>query len=121
MAENGASAGTEPDLGRGEAVVTSYRGLMMFWAVVLGVLASGAITLQILGPVPTVPKPSWAPMAPLATAPKASTPKPDAAAPPGAPAPAKQATSIPAPDPALQEPAPDYPGRFLPVAQGERG
>jgi len=129
MAENAASAGTGSDPGQAGPAPTRYRGLMMFWAVVLGMVTAGAVTLQVLGPVPP-PKPLWGTLpAPGAMA-MVTAPKPNpvpAGAAPAQPAPApappapKKAAGIPPPDPALQEPAPDFPGRFLPIAQAERG
>jgi polysaccharide deacetylase 2 family uncharacterized protein YibQ len=131
MGENTASAGTASEPGRAEPVPARYRGLLMFWAVVLGMLTAGAVTLQVLGPVRPVPKPGWGQLPAAAVAPPTVALKPNATpgiAPPAQPAvaqaaapAAKRPTGIPPPDPALQEPAPDFPGRFLPIAVGERG
>ena len=130
MAENAASAGTEPGPAPAGPVAARYRGLLMFWAVVLGMMAAGAVTLQVLGPVRPTPKPTWQTIQLPPPVPQPAAPKPNpapanagptATSAPTPPAAAKQATLIPPPDPALREPAPDYPGRFLPIAQGERG
>jgi polysaccharide deacetylase 2 family uncharacterized protein YibQ len=72
-----------------------YRGLIVFWSVVGVVVVAGAVTLQMLGP----PKPKID----QATLLVKSLP------------PAKQLPEIPAPDPALQEPAPDFAGHFLAI------
>jgi polysaccharide deacetylase 2 family uncharacterized protein YibQ len=74
-----------------------YRGLAVFWAVVGTALVAGAITLQLLGPPPAKP------------AAQTSAPAPAKPAEPAKPLP-----TIPPPDAALQEPAPDFPGRNLP-------
>jgi uncharacterized protein len=124
MAENTASAGSGP--GQPGPVAARYRTLMMFWAVVLGVITAGAVALQVMGPVKPAPKPGWgtlpAPGAVAMVAPAKPSPA-TPGAPPAAPAPPapKKSTGIPPPDPALQEPAPDFPGRFLPIAVGDRG
>jgi polysaccharide deacetylase 2 family uncharacterized protein YibQ len=76
------------------ARVTSYRGLAIFWAAVVGFLGVGAVVLQILGP----PKPAAAPH-------PAAPDKPVTAS----------AAPIPAADASLEEPAPDLPGRYLPL------
>jgi polysaccharide deacetylase 2 family uncharacterized protein YibQ len=76
------------------ARVTSYRGLAIFWAAIVGFLGVGAVVLQILGP----PNPAAAPH-------PAAPVKPVTAS----------AAPIPAADAALEEPAPDLPGRYLPL------
>jgi len=121
VADDAAYAATESDPARTGSGATRYRSLMMFWAVVLGMLAAGGVTLQILGPVRAPPKPAWAPIAATAALPKATAPRPNAAPAPAAPTQANETKNIPPPDPAMQEPAPDFPGRFLPIAVGDRG
>jgi polysaccharide deacetylase 2 family uncharacterized protein YibQ len=71
---------------------TSYRGLVIFWTVIAALLGGGGLALQMLGP----PLPSRPALTPI---------KPSAAASP----------AIPEADTALEEPAPDFPNRFLPV------
>jgi polysaccharide deacetylase 2 family uncharacterized protein YibQ len=75
--------------------VTSYRGLAVFWAAVVAFLGVGAVVLQIMGP----PRDTSAQSQPIAAPKKA----------------AATAALIPAPDAALEEPAPDLPGRNLPL------
>jgi uncharacterized protein len=109
MAGDGAS-GAVPVEGQ----AARYRGLIRFWIAVLAVAGAGAVTLQLLGPVPAGHGARQAtPVTPASPAPAApaETPAPAAAA----PAVAKVVT-IMAPDPKLTEPAPDFPGRVLPVA-----
>ncbi len=71
-----------------------YRGLVIFWAAVGLVVVGGAVTLQVLGPPPKRQA------APVVAAAK--------------PVPVKKLPTIQPPDPALQEPAPDFAGRNLP-------
>jgi polysaccharide deacetylase 2 family uncharacterized protein YibQ len=99
MAENAAPT---------RAQAASYRGLALFWAVVICLFGGTALTVQILGPV----KP---PAPPVGSAAPAFTPPP-----PPTSAAAAKAPLIPPPDPALQEAAADYPGRFLPISAGGR-
>jgi polysaccharide deacetylase 2 family uncharacterized protein YibQ len=73
-----------------------YRGLIAFWACIGTIVIVGGGTLQWMGP----------PAAKVAPA------KPHAAA---AAAPDETKPLIPAPLAALQEPAPDFPGHFLPI------
>lgn len=107
------------------------RALGWFWAILLLAAAGGAATLQWLGPPPpaSVPAPGspTGPVAPQASvagpaaaplaAPLAAPPA--ASAPPAAPV-AEEAAGrrvpgpIPPPDPALEGPAPDFPGAMLP-------
>ena len=95
---SGAASRTAPRKGAGR-----YRGLMIFWAVVVaGVLGLG-VTLQVMGP----------PGAKVITAHSTEVVK-IAPAPPG-PALPKPPPSIPAPLTQMQEPAPDFQGRTLPV------
>jgi polysaccharide deacetylase 2 family uncharacterized protein YibQ len=78
--------------------VTSYRGLAVFWAGFIALLGVGAAVLQVMGP----PKPrDFA----------AALPR----SPDGGTAVASGLRPIPPPDPALEEPAPDLPGRSLPI------
>ncbi len=82
--------------------------LAIFWAAVVGGLGLAVIVLAILGP-PPAPAPRRDASAKAAAAHAASLPvppAPTAAHPPGA--------AIAAPDPAFLEPAPDFPGAFLP-------
>lgn len=106
--------GSETAPARGGA----WRPLLRFWAVVGIGLAAGAGVLQVLGPPPrrvaeTPPPPAAAP-APVAPT---LTPATPVATPIAAPA-ARRATQpgapLPAPDPALQEPAPGLDGAMLP-------
>ena len=85
-----------------------YRGLIVFWAVVVAVLLVGGATLQVLGPPPGRVA-SAAPSSPAKDAHVAL-----------APAAAPKPPSIPAPLAALQEPAPDFQGRSLPI-KGQDG
>jgi polysaccharide deacetylase 2 family uncharacterized protein YibQ len=74
-----------------------YRGLLVFWGVVGGVLAATAVTLQVLGPPPA--KVDFAALM----------------APPKPAVPPKKLPVIPPPDPALLEPAADFQGHNLPI------
>jgi len=94
------------------APVTSYRALGLFWAVVLGGAGGGAAVLQALGPPP--PRPYVGP-APIAGAPADADAPQEQVAANAPPPPVARQIPIPPPDPALMEPAPDYPGRFLPL------
>jgi polysaccharide deacetylase 2 family uncharacterized protein YibQ len=76
--------------------VHRYRGLIAFWACIGTIVIVGGATLQVMGP----PAPKPAPRAPHA---------------PAVVAVADTKPLIPAPDPALQEPAPDFPGHNLPI------
>jgi polysaccharide deacetylase 2 family uncharacterized protein YibQ len=73
-----------------------YRGLIAFWSCIGTIVIVGGATLQVMGP----------------PAPKAARPVPHAATVSAA---ADTHPSIPPPDPALQEPAPDFPGHNLPI------
>jgi len=79
----------------------SYRGLIRFWIAVVLVLVVGAGVLQALGPVRPGELASVAKVAASAPTKPADAPKP--------------AQVVTAPDAALLEPAPDFPGRFLPL------
>jgi polysaccharide deacetylase 2 family uncharacterized protein YibQ len=89
------------DTGGAGARPVSYRGLIVFWIAVVLVVGVGAGVLQALGPVR--PGEYMAARKPL----PAGAPAPE-------PARAAQKT-VAAPDAALLEPAPDLPGRFLPL------
>jgi polysaccharide deacetylase 2 family uncharacterized protein YibQ len=77
------------------APVTSYRGLVIFWTIVIALLGGGGAALQMLGP----PSHGAATQFVL-PADHASASGPHA---------------IPGTDAALEEPAPDFPGRNLPI------
>lgn len=77
-----------------------YRPLAIFWTIVAAVVVGGGVTLQLMGPPPGHDH-----------APVVKPPPPVAAKPPPPPLP----DLIPAPDPALLEPAPEFAGRFLPI------
>ena len=110
-----------------------WRALGWFWGVVLVATGGGAVVLQVLGPPQTAPAgPAMAKAAPAAKVPPARPatsfaaggeaagggaqtatgvpPKVAMAAPPSRP----PSFAIAAPDPALLEPAPDYPDSQLP-------
>jgi polysaccharide deacetylase 2 family uncharacterized protein YibQ len=85
--------------------VKSFRPLLYFWAAILGILALGAITLQMLGApgaLPAKPEP------PLSSASAPLSPRPPA------PKPAPAVEGIADPDLSLLEQAPGLPGRMLP-------
>ncbi len=79
-----------------------WRGLGLFWAGVLGVLAVGGVTLQVLGP------PAGSPAA-TTSARGAGAPPPAMLGRPGQTAGGPATGEISAPDPALLEPMPDDP------------
>jgi polysaccharide deacetylase 2 family uncharacterized protein YibQ len=93
-----------------------FRPLGYFWAAVIAIAAGGGVTLQLMGP----PRPPSASPAISGTAPAGAAAHPAAQASaarsdaPAAQAVAKLPDPIAAPDPALQEPAPDFAGRTLP-------
>ena len=97
---------------------SAWRALGAFWAVVLVALGGGAAVLQVLGP-PAPHRPSAAPVhaaQALLAAPSPPvvvlTPTPAAQS---APRPGRDTPGpVTDPDPALEEPAPDLPGRVLP-------
>ncbi len=100
-----------------------WRTLGIAWAAILVVVAAGGGTLQYLGPPTGHPAPHPAEAHPVAAGPEAAHRAAHPVAEPHAPdAPhAESATrvatppgTIPGPDPALQEPAPDFPGAKLP-------
>ena len=108
--------------------MSGFRPLLLFWACILGVLGTGAVALQLMGPPrplvrqpvglaarPTMPAQPSLPHSPAAVPARVppSTLNP-------APEPRLAASAIPDPDPALQEPAPDLPGRMLPRREGAR-
>jgi polysaccharide deacetylase 2 family uncharacterized protein YibQ len=88
----------------------SFRPLILFWSVVMGMSAGTALALQLMGPPP-----ASVPTAATAAAVAGSVP---ASAPAGSanPAPPLKLTGreIPEPDPGLQEPSIDFPDRMLP-------
>ncbi|MBU6499686.1 MAG: hypothetical protein KGQ40_14255, partial [Rhodospirillales bacterium] len=107
------------------------RALLWFWAPVLVALAVGAGVLQWLGPLPAAHGPAApaaptpaaappaaspaAPAAPVAATPAALSPaSPPVASAPVPTAPVPVSGVIAAPDPALLEPSPAYPGAMLP-------
>ena len=77
-----------------------YRGLLVFWAIVLTVLVAGGVTLQVMGP----------PQAAATTAGGAVGIRIVQVAPVQ-----KARPRIPAPLAELQEPAPDFQGRTIPI------
>lgn len=120
------------------------RALAYFWGGFLVLAAAGAVTLQVLGPPPKAPPkqvdqapPAVAPHPAETARSEPAKPEPAKSEPPkhepqlaeaAKPEPAKPAppppppvipvrapgAPVPPPDPALQEPAPDYPGATLP-------
>lgn len=86
------------------APAVSYRAVGLFWSVIIAGAGSGAVILQTLGPLPHPERlpPLTAPARAVVAA--------------GAQAAGAVKTLIAAPDPALMEPAPDFPGRSLPFA-----
>jgi polysaccharide deacetylase 2 family uncharacterized protein YibQ len=100
------------------SLVTGWRGLGLFWAVVLLALASGGATLQMLGPpAPAPPRPVVAAVQaprPQAVQPAAPVPQPAVQANSG-PRPGRDTPGpIADPDPALLEPLVDLPDNPLP-------
>ena len=86
------------------------RGLLGAWAAFLLLVGASAVVLQWLGP--PLPKPvRGSPLPEKARAPAPMGPRHVAARPPPA---LPVRTAIAAPEPALLEPAPDFPGRMLP-------
>ncbi len=116
--------------GSGEGKRSSrWRGLILFWALVLAILVCGAVTLQVLGP-PTAPARSAAvpprnepnpeapkPQAPKPQAPKPETPKPETTKPEAAkPEAAKPEAPKPeAPKPGEPKPEAGKPGPVSPA------
>ncbi len=91
-----------------------WRGLGAFWLAALAVTGAGAVALQVVGPprLPSVPNASEAPVAVTAPVP---VPVPVHQGAPGPPIPPHTAPgAIPPPDPALLEPAPNFPASRLP-------
>jgi polysaccharide deacetylase 2 family uncharacterized protein YibQ len=95
--------------GAGWARVMTGGALRTFWLMVGSALASAALTLHLLGPVPIGPVPG--PQAPAPHTPAARSHDDASATAPEAP-PARGA--IPAPIDDLQESAPGQPGQYLP-------
>ncbi len=100
--------------------MAGWRSLGWFWAALIVLAAAGAITLQVMGPLAPPPGAASA-SAPAASGLAAAAPAPAPAAPSAlasnAPSPAASpapGSAIRAPDPALLEPAPDFPGKSLP-------
>jgi polysaccharide deacetylase 2 family uncharacterized protein YibQ len=95
----------------------SFRPLVLFWAVVLGLTAGCAVALQLLGPPPSLHAGPHA-AGPAGPAPRAQAlPNPARLAPSrtdAAPPLPLTTASIPEPDSALEEPAIEYPDRMLP-------
>ncbi len=93
------------------------RALIGFWAAILLLAGSGALLLQLLGPPKPVPARLAAarPLPRPHPAPPPSAKPAQAAAVAAAPVPATPVSTVVAPpDPALLEPAPDFPDRSLP-------
>jgi uncharacterized protein len=88
------------------------RAVAWFWSGLLAVLGAGAIVLQILGPPPT-PAPAHKPDGPPKPLPPAAVEPQSMAVPQGEPG-RSTPGPIPAPDPALLEPAPDVAVGLLP-------
>ncbi len=86
-----------PGLG---ARLATWRALGLFWAGALACLGGLALTLQLLGPPPGPRAVATGPTNPVATT---SSPPLE-----------RRGAAIVAPDPALLEPVPGEPGRFLP-------
>ncbi len=96
--------------------MSSFKPLLVFWALILTLLAGGAIGLQLMGPVPTKPQPQRTPV--IAPPPPARPAQALPSTPDPVPPLRMTLSSIPGPDPALQEPAPGLPGRMLPRTGG---
>ncbi len=98
-------------------MAAGWRPLGVFWLALLVVGGGGAVALQVLGPAPVSTSASVAaPPAPAPAAPVVAvvpTPSPPPA--PGPPIrPRTLSGASPTPDPALLEPAPDFPDAKLP-------
>jgi len=89
--------------------MTSFRPLLIFWAVTLALLAAAAATLQFLGPPPGLPATPPQTQAARPIRPATPPPPPVAAA-----IPPPNPNAIAEPDPALQEAAIDLTDRVLP-------
>jgi uncharacterized protein len=109
---------------------SGWRGLGVFWLVVLLLMGSGATVLQVLGPPPVPHRAAAAPRAQVAAATPAPAPMPPPPPPlvterTEAPAPDQPGRDTPGPvadpDPALLEPVADSPSEMLPrVAEDGR-
>ena len=101
----------------------AVRGLVGVWAAFLLLVGAGALLLQWLGAPMKAPVTALVRAGPLAQ-PRARVPSlaPAAGRPQAATGAAPVRTGIAAPDPALLEPAPDFPGHMLPRigANGDR-
>jgi polysaccharide deacetylase 2 family uncharacterized protein YibQ len=103
--------------------MNSFRPLVVFWILLLVLLGGGAATLQYLGPrshllaaaAPKTPPAGTPAPATAEAAPKTPAPQQPA---PRTPATTERTIAIPAPDPALEEPAVDIPDRMLPRIGG---
>jgi polysaccharide deacetylase 2 family uncharacterized protein YibQ len=100
-----------------------WRGLILFWVLVLVVLGAGGVAVQVAGPPPhaAVPPPGQPDRSAGVTEPDATPAKPiiEAASTAAQAIPTQRpgravAGPIAAPDPALQEPAPERDGGMLP-------
>ena len=89
----------------------ALRALAWFWAGLVVVVVGGGVAFRFAGPPPRLAAAVVTSTAPAEPAPPASAPPAAATqSPPAAPA----AAAIAAPNPALEEPAPDYVGAVLP-------
>jgi len=86
----------------------SFRPLLIFWLVVLGLLGAGAATLQYLGPVQPGAAMRAPPVAVRAPEPAAGVVRKPSLPPP------ESANAIMEPDRSLQEPSVELPDRMLP-------
>ena len=107
------------------SLAVGWRGLGLFWGVVIMLLAIGGVTLQVLGPPPpqravvaAVPAVGPQPAAPPATAPSTAPtgqPQPTVQTGPARPRPGRATPGpIADPDPALLDQQPDQPDNPLP-------
>ncbi len=99
-----------------EAALRSFRPLMVFWAVMTGLMATTAMALQLAGPVTHAAPARAVFRAPLSTAWPAAVP-PSVTHP--APALPLVSAAIPDPDPAMLEAAAGLPDRMLPRVAGD--
>ncbi len=99
-------------------MLRSYRPLVAFWIVIGGLLAAGALVLQLLGPR-TLASRADAPLTAHVGSAASPARLPLSTLHP-APVLAASGTPIPDPDPALLEPASAVPDAMLPRRQGSR-